>query len=140
MTQQSAICSQRQAAIWLRVGALCGMVVVALGAFGAHALRETLDERALDIYRTAVQYQAIHALAILLCGLLMRSFDAPRLRIAAWLFLLGIVLFSGSLYLLAVTDIRALGMVTPLGGVSFLGAWVMLAFAVPIDSLSATGS
>lgn len=140
MTHDPGLLIQRQSSFWLRVGAISAMLMVALGAFGAHALRADMDDRALEVYRTAVQYHAIHALAILVCGVAMRFGHLRRLRLAAWLFLAGIILFSGSLYLLAVFDVRWLGAVTPFGGLAFLGGWVMLAFAVPFDVHTSKGN
>lgn len=111
-------------------------VAVGAGAFGAHALKASLAPDMLATWHTAVQYQAWHALALLAVGLLMaRGASLPhrpdsRLRAAAWLFLLGIVIFSGSLYLLALTGERRLGAVTPLGGVALLAGWLALAMAV----------
>jgi uncharacterized membrane protein YgdD (TMEM256/DUF423 family) len=106
---------------------------VAAGAFGAHALKSALTPDLLAVWHTAVQYQAWHALALLAVGLLMTNDPSGRrgrgLRAAAWLFAIGIVLFSGSLYLLALSGQRWLGAVTPLGGVAFLAGWLALAWA-----------
>ncbi len=113
-------------------GCVAMFAAVAAGAFGAHALQRTLAAPLLDVWHTAVQYQAWHALALLGVGLLMaqRRERAPRmLRAAAWLFAAGIVLFSGSLYALALTGERWLGAITPLGGVAFLAGWAALAWA-----------
>jgi uncharacterized membrane protein YgdD (TMEM256/DUF423 family) len=119
----------------LAAGGLAMFAAVAAGAFGAHALKSALRPDLLAVWHTAVQYQAWHALALLAVGLLMaRSASLPdrpdsRLRAAAWLFLIGIVIFSGSLYLLALTGERRLGAVTPLGGVAFLAGWLTFAWA-----------
>ena len=114
---------------WLAVGALFGLLAVAAGAFGAHGLRAVLTPEALAVFETATRYQMYHALALVACGV-----AAPRLRPgpatwAAGLFVTGIVLFSGSLYLLTLTGIRSLGIVTPFGGVAWLIAWALLALA-----------
>lgn len=106
--------------------ALAGASAVALGAFGAHALRDMLDERSLAAWRTAVDYQFWHALALLATGLLARGTASSALRVAAVAFALGIVLFCGSLYALALDAPRALGAVTPLGGVAFIAGWIAL--------------
>lgn len=111
------------------LGAAFGFVAVALGAFGAHALRDRIDAGAMAVYQTAVQYQAMHALALLFVGLLA-SRDAPRsLRWSGWLFTAGILIFSGSLVAMALTGIKVLGAITPIGGVCFLFGWVALAVA-----------
>lgn len=121
---------------WLRIAAVNGFLVVALGAFGAHTLRDVLSETAVKTYQTAVLYHAIHALALLACAILLTHAHPARVHLAASLFLTGILLFSGSLYLLAATGIRWLGAVTPFGGISFLAGWALLVFSVPYPSSS----
>jgi uncharacterized membrane protein YgdD (TMEM256/DUF423 family) len=111
----------------LITGAFSGFLSVALGAFGAHALREVLPADLLTIFDTGVRYHMLHAVAIVVCAML-----APSLRraaLAGWCFAGGTVIFSGSLYVLAVTGVRALGAITPIGGVLFLAGWTLLAFA-----------
>lgn len=115
---------------FVALGAINGLLAVAFGAFAAHALRELLSPGMFDVFRTGVDYQAMHALALLAVGLLAEH--APDLRLlrwAGWAFATGILLFSGSLYILAMTDIRWLGAVTPLGGTAFLIGWGLLAWA-----------
>jgi uncharacterized membrane protein YgdD (TMEM256/DUF423 family) len=112
----------------LAATALTGAAAVLLGAFGAHALRNSLDERALATWHTAVDYQFWHALALLATGLMMRSATSPALRIAALAFCTGIVLFCGSLYLLALGAPRGFGAVTPIGGVALIAGWLALAW------------
>ena len=117
----------------LVAGSVAMFLAVAAGAFGAHALKSTLAPPMLATWQTAVQYQAWHALALLVAGVLMAR-DAPgaprrALRAAASLFVAGIVLFSGSLYLLALTGRTWLGAFTPFGGVAFLAGWLALARA-----------
>lgn len=108
----------------LAFAAVSGLLAVAFGAFGAHALRARLDASALDVFETAVQYQFYHALALFGVALLLLQFPAsPLLRSSAWLFLLGILVFSGSLYLLSLTGVRWLGAITPLGGLAFIAGW-----------------
>ncbi len=110
-------------AFWL-AAAVNGFLAVALGAFGAHALKETLTVQATDWWRTAVLYQAIHTVPLLALGFLPEP--SRTTRIAGILFILGILLFSGSLYAMALSGQRWLGAVTPLGGVALLAAWVAL--------------
>lgn len=108
-------------------GAIFGFLSVAFGAFGAHALKTLLSPYSLDVFQKAVHYQGSHALALLLTGLLLQQHPLPSLRWAGGFFIAGILLFSGSLYLLAMTDIRILGAITPVGGLSFLTGWLFLA-------------
>ncbi|WP_020164027.1 DUF423 domain-containing protein [Methyloversatilis discipulorum] len=116
---------------FLFFAALTGALAVMLGAFGAHALKARLDENMLAVWQTAVQYHFWHALALGLVGLLaIHLRDSGALRVAGWLMLLGIVVFSGSLYAMALSGVRALGMVTPLGGLAFIAGWLVLAIAV----------
>jgi uncharacterized membrane protein YgdD (TMEM256/DUF423 family) len=120
----------RRVVLWLRLAALSGGLTVAFGAFGAHALASLLDQRARGWWSTAVDYQAIHSLALLAVALLL--LHAPRVRLlhhAAALFLIGLLLFCGSLYTMALTGVTALAMVTPLGGVALLLGWLLLLLA-----------
>jgi uncharacterized membrane protein YgdD (TMEM256/DUF423 family) len=112
------------------IAALFGAAAVLLGAFGAHALRDALDDRALAIWHTAVEYQFWHVLATVAVALLARDAASTALRIAAVAFLAGIVLFCGSLYALALGGPRLLGVVTPFGGVAFVVGWISLAIHV----------
>lgn len=105
------------------IGAICGLLAVALGAFAAHALKGLLSAGLLEVFRTGVEYQGMHALALLVVGLLGRDRAGAALNLAGWAFAVGILLFSGSLYLLALTDARWLGAVTPFGGSAFLLGW-----------------
>jgi uncharacterized membrane protein YgdD (TMEM256/DUF423 family) len=111
----------------LVAAALTGAAAVVLGAFGAHALRDSLDERALATWHTAVDYQFWHTLAVFATGLWMRTASSSVLRVASIAFCVGIVLFCGSLYLLALGAPRGFGAVTPLGGVAFIAGWLALA-------------
>jgi uncharacterized membrane protein YgdD (TMEM256/DUF423 family) len=110
------------------IGALCGFFAVALGAFAAHALKGVLSDGLLGAFQTGVEYQGMHALALLAVGLLGRERAGPALSLAGWAFAVGILLFSGSLYLLALTDARWLGAITPFGGSAFLLGWAALAW------------
>lgn len=103
-------------------------LAVSMGAFGAHGLQGRLDDYSMGVYQKAVLYHFFHALGLLAVGVLQRVWTNGRsLAPVAWLLLVGIVLFSGSLYVLAVTGVRMLGAVTPFGGVAFIAAWVLLA-------------
>jgi uncharacterized membrane protein YgdD (TMEM256/DUF423 family) len=114
----------------LTLAALLLFAAVGLGAFGAHALKARLAPEMLATWQTAVQYHAWHALALLAIGLYtMHRPDAPAIGVAAWLFVAGIALFSGSLYALALTGVRGLGAVTPFGGIAFLAGWLAFAWA-----------
>lgn len=113
------------------IGAILMLLAVALGAFGAHVLEPHIGEKAIGTYETGVHYHMIHGLGILLASVAAGfGGEARRLVWANRLFLTGIVLFSGSLYLMAVTGWRWLGPITPLGGVSFIAGWLMFALAV----------
>jgi uncharacterized membrane protein YgdD (TMEM256/DUF423 family) len=111
-------------------GALSAFVAVAAGAFGAHALKARLGTDLLAVFETAARYQMYHALALLAVAGAMSRWATPQLRAAGWLFLAGTILFSGSLYLLALTGARGLGAVTPFGGLCFLAGWLLLAVGV----------
>ncbi|MFN7995087.1 MAG: DUF423 domain-containing protein [Bryobacteraceae bacterium] len=115
---------------WSGVGAILLGLAVMLGAFGAHGLRDRLDAYSMGIYERAVFYQFIHALGLLIVPLFLRAgVLADRMgSIVCWLLLAGIVIFCGSLYLLAVTGVRTLGAITPIGGLSFIAAWLTLGF------------
>lgn len=114
------------------IGALAALLAVALGAFGAHALRPRFEAQPAlaDTYETAVHYHVYHALALLAVGLAAARWPSPLLTWAGYAFVGGLLLFSGSLYLLSLTGARWLGMITPLGGVGFLAGWLLLALGV----------
>lgn len=109
-------------------------VGILLGAFGAHALKGTLSEAAQSVFDVGVRYQLIHGLALLAVGVFLNERSHPRIHLAGKLFLAGIVLFSGSLYLLTLLRIPQLGMITPLGGLAFIAGWVVLGSAFLDDS------
>ena len=111
------------------LGAASAFVAVAAGAFGAHALRDALPPDRLEIFETGARYQMFHALALIAAGLLSTRRRGRGAPAAGWLFLLGTVLFSGSLYVLALSGVRWWGAVTPLGGLSWLAGWLILALA-----------
>lgn len=112
------------------IGALSAAIAVALGAFGAHGLRERLTPQLLEIFETGVRYEIYHAFAILFVAFALTRWQSNLLPFAGWAFVIGTILFSGSLYLLALTDTRWLGAITPLGGVAFIAGWILLAVAV----------
>ena len=117
--------------------AISGALAVMLGAFGAHTLKNQLEPNAIAVYQTAVEYQFYHTLALLFIGVLALRIPAnPLLHWSAVLMGLGIIAFSGSLYLLAISGTRWLGAITPIGGVSFIVAWLMLVAAVWRANLS----
>jgi uncharacterized membrane protein YgdD (TMEM256/DUF423 family) len=115
--------------ILMLLAAFFGFTAVALGAFAAHGLKGQLSAELLTVFQTGVHYQMVHALALLAVVLLGLHAPGRALLAAGGLFVLGILLFSGSLYLLALTGTRALGAITPFGGVSFLGGWLSLGIA-----------
>jgi uncharacterized membrane protein YgdD (TMEM256/DUF423 family) len=113
---------------WIAIGALNAALASAAGAFAAHSLRDRLDTRALEVFQTGARYHMYHALALIAAGVVASS-AVRGAQIAGWLFQAGIVLFSGSLYVLALTGVTGLGAITPLGGVAFLTGWLWLAWA-----------
>ncbi len=116
---------------YFALGGLLAAIAVALGAFGAHALRDRLTTDLLATFETGVRYQMYHALALFAVAWALSRYPASTPILASgWLFLAGIILFSGSLYLLVLTDLRILGAVTPLGGVAFILGWLSLTFGV----------
>jgi len=113
---------------FLLAAAICAMLAVALGAFGAHGLKHRLTVELMAAYQTGVQYHFYHSLLLLVVALLLLQFPGAALfQWSGWLALVGIVLFSGSLYAMAVTGTKVLGAITPLGGLAFIGAWLLLA-------------
>jgi len=118
------------AKLFILLGALAGALAVVLGAFGAHALRARLAPDLLRVFETAVQYHFWHALGLVAIGIVAIHLPASTaLKWSGWLMLAGIVLFSGSLYVLALAGTRWLGAVTPLGGTAFIAGWLLLALA-----------
>ena len=111
------------------VGALMGFVGVALGAFGAHGLKGRLSAEMLAVFETAVRYQMYHALALLVLGAMMSRLEGRAVIVAGWSFTAGILIFSGSLYALALSGVTMLGAITPIGGLAFLIGWIALAIA-----------
>ncbi|HEY0601575.1 MAG TPA: DUF423 domain-containing protein [Herpetosiphonaceae bacterium] len=114
---------------FLVIGALSALIGVAAGAFGAHGLRERLSADLLATFETGARYQMYHAFALIAVAWAYTRWPGSLLTTSGWLFVLGTLLFSGSLYLLSLSGIRWLGAITPLGGLAFLGGWLLLALA-----------
>ncbi len=112
---------------WTGLGAVFAATGVLLGAFGAHALKVRVAPEDLAIFETGVRYQMYHALALLGVGFVASKVDANLLKICGWLFTVGILIFSGSLYALVLSGVRVLGAITPIGGVCLIVAWTLLA-------------
>jgi uncharacterized membrane protein YgdD (TMEM256/DUF423 family) len=122
--------------LFISLGALSALIAVAAGAFGAHSLKERLSADMLDVFQTGVTYQMYHALGLVAVGILLARFStggSSWLNAGGWLFVVGTVLFSGSLYFLSLAGgfpIPALGLITPLGGLAFLAGWLVVAIGV----------
>lgn len=115
---------------FLMIGVMNGFLAVALGAFGAHGLEGKISEQSLSTWNKAVDYQMFHTMALFVTGLLMARIDSPTVTWAGWMFFIGILLFSGSLYFYSTLGIKMLAMITPFGGITFLAGWVLLGFAI----------
>jgi uncharacterized membrane protein YgdD (TMEM256/DUF423 family) len=115
--------------LFIGLGALSAFISVAAGAFGAHALKQVLDTDMLAVYHTAVDYQFFHSIGLIVIGILHKVSPRQSHSFSASAMLAGIILFSGSLYILSTTGIKWLGMITPAGGICFLAAWLILALA-----------
>ena len=111
---------------FLMWGAISGCLVVILGAFGAHGLKDVLDDYGHSIYNKAVLYHMFHTMAIMVLGLISQIQPEIQFSLSGWAFLFGIIIFSGSLYVLAITGIKSLGMITPIGGLLFIIGWILL--------------
>lgn len=113
------------------IGCIMMALAVAFGAFGAHALKKKLNADMMKVYETGVQYHIAHGLGILIVGILGHSLTHSTLAVTAgWLLFAGIILFSGSLYVLSLTGVRKLGAITPLGGLAFIAGWIVLLVAI----------
>ncbi len=117
--------------IFLSLAAILGGLSVAAGAFGSHALREKISERSLEIFEVGTRYQMYHALALLVVALLLSRIESPpsTLLASGWLFIIGITIFSGSLYALSLSGVKYLGAIAPIGGAALIAGWGALAFA-----------
>ncbi len=111
-------------------GAIFMALAVLLGAFGAHGLKNVLSPDMLAIYKTGVEYQFYHALGLLLIGVISTKFDSKWIRWSTILLVTGIIVFSGSLYTLAISGVKVLGAITPIGGLSFVAGWICLAVGI----------
>lgn len=116
--------------LFLLFGIINGFLVVALGAFGAHGLEGKISEQSLAIWEKAVNYQMFHTIVLLITGLLVDKINSLAITWAGWLFIIGILLFSGSLYLYSTTGIKSFAMITPFGGITFLIAWLFLGYSM----------
>lgn len=116
--------------IFFIIGSLFGFLAVALGAFGAHGLEGKISEQSLKTWEKAVHYQMFHTVSLFTVGILLLKFQSGALVWAGWMFVLGTLLFSGSLYVYSTTGIRSLAMITPFGGVIFLIGWVLFGYAM----------
>jgi uncharacterized membrane protein YgdD (TMEM256/DUF423 family) len=116
--------------LWLSFSAIYGLLAVLLGAFGAHALKAKLSPDLLAVWKTANEYQFYHALALGLIGLLLRGAPDRALDAAGWCFVIGVLVFSGSLYALALSNVRVLGAITPIGGLLFIAGWALMFYSV----------
>ncbi|MCR8633295.1 DUF423 domain-containing protein [Paenibacillus radicis (ex Xue et al. 2023)] len=115
---------------FVAIGSICAFLSVAFGAFGAHMLKDVLTPGNLTVFQTGVLYQMMHSVGLIALGIAAGFMPGSKYLIrAGWFLLTGIVLFSGSLYVLSLTDIKILGAITPFGGVSFLVGWVLVAVA-----------
>ena len=116
--------------IFFVIGALSAFIGVAAGAFGAHGLKSRISSEMLSIFEVGVRYQLYHAFALISAAWALSKWPSPLIKTSGWLFLIGTILFSGSLYLLSVSGVRWYGVITPLGGLAFLAGWACLAWAV----------
>lgn len=114
--------------VFIILGALCTMMAVGTGAFGAHGLEGKLSDKYMSVWEKAVNYQMYHGLGLIMIGIISGT-TSINVNWAGWLLFFGIVLFSGSLYILALTQIRILGAITPIGGILFIVGWLMLIIA-----------
>lgn len=118
------------AKLFLSLGAISGALGVMIGAFGAHGLKSKLSAEMLTVYQTGVQYHFYHTFALLAVGLLALKFQSGLLTSSGWSFLVGIIIFSGSLYALSISEIKVLGAITPIGGLFFIIGWVLLTVSI----------
>jgi len=116
--------------IWAKIASILMFLGVALGAFGSHALKDKISDYHLDVYKTGILYHFIHALGLFAVAWLVVQFHNPKLNLSGVFLTAGIILFSGSLYLYSITNIRWLGFITPIGGLCFLIGWLILYFNI----------
>tara|TARA_B100001750_G_scaffold225946_1_gene218218 strand:- start:62 stop:457 length:396 start_codon:yes stop_codon:yes gene_type:complete len=118
------------ARVFLVLGAINSILAIILGAFGSHILEMTLTDKMLSTFQVGVNYQLYHSLALILTGLTVQKICDSLIFISGWLFFIGIFMFSGSLYLISLTGITAIGVITPIGGILWILAWALFAIAV----------
>ena len=118
------------AKLFLAVGSISGALAVIIGAFGAHGLKDKLCEQMLAVYKTGVEYHFYHTLALIGIGLFALHYESKLLTASGWAMVVGILLFSGSLYALSISGIKILGAITPIGGLFFIAGWVLMVAAV----------
>lgn len=123
---------------FLVLGAVFAGLAVAAGAFGAHALKEILDEHRLQVFDTATRYQMYHAFGLCIVAWALDRYPRQQLEQIGWLFVIGILLFSGSLYVVSLAGVRWMGAVTPMGGAAFLAGWLLLGWRIWNQTPSAT--
>ncbi|WP_131783602.1 DUF423 domain-containing protein [Legionella gresilensis] len=116
--------------IFMLIGAFSAMTATILGAFAAHTLKIQFSDYQMQIFQTGILYQFIHSLSLLFVGMILLQFDTKTLRVSGWLFFIGILLFSGSLYLMSVMQVKAIGIITPFGGTCFIIGWLLLAVGI----------
>lgn len=116
--------------VFVALGSLMAFLGVGVGAFGAHSLKNVLTGKWAGVYETGVHYHLVHALGLILIGILIEKFPGSLMNWAGWLLFAGILLFSGSLYVLSITKIDMIGAITPFGGVAFLAGWLLVIIAV----------
>ena len=112
----------------ISLGSFNAALAIAFGAFAAHGLKSHIDERSIEIFNTAADFHFWHAIGLIIIGIIAKNMSKTNFASVVWLMTLGILLFSGSLYILSVTGIRWLGAITPFGGTSFIIAWLLLAW------------
>ncbi|KTD64297.1 DUF423 domain-containing protein [Legionella spiritensis] len=115
---------------FIAIGALSAMIATILGAFAAHALQEKLTKYQIHVFQTGIFYQFIHSLALLFVGMILLHFNKRLIQISGWFFFMGILFFSGSLYLISLLQINTIGIITPIGGACFIIGWSLLAVGV----------
>lgn len=115
---------------FILIGAFSAMTATILGAFAAHGLKTQFSDYQMQIFQTGIFYQFIHSLALLFVGMFLWQFNTRTLQVSGWLFFMGILLFSGSLYLMSLMQVKAIGVVTPFGGVCFIVGWLLLAVGI----------
>jgi len=112
------------------LGSINAFLAIGIGAFGAHVVKGKITQHYLDIYNTGVQYHMMHALGLILVGILAEKMSSNLLGWAGWVMFIGIIIFSGSLYVLSLSGVGILGAITPIGGIAFLASWVLVIIAV----------